>query len=307
MNYFVPECSVVIPSHNALKYLPKALLSIQGQHIKEVEIIVANDNSNDGTQEWLEKHKALYPTLKILNLPGVGPAKARNEAIKVATGTYIAFLDADDTWQSGKLLKQLAYMQRNPDVVLSFTDYRNVYSDGKVGHTCFSSWPQFAKQLTKTPDFRILVNAKSQIFAENVIGTSTVVCRKDALLRVGLFDPELPSAEDWDLWLKLADVGKFALTERCHTQYLVHAGSETTKDDARLAAIEIIQRRHGKENVKTWARRIASVGLNVGKAEFWLARKKPLRALPYHIKALCLAPDQRRLRETLADIKKLAV
>ncbi|HMQ57777.1 MAG TPA: glycosyltransferase family A protein, partial [Rhizobiaceae bacterium] len=118
-----PSCSVVIPSYNAVAYLPAAIASIEAQAVRDIEVLVFDDGSTDGTAAWLAQAQATRPWLRIFIGGGHGPARARNFLIEKANSDLVAFLDADDVWYAGKLAPQIAFHAAHPDCSFTFTDY----------------------------------------------------------------------------------------------------------------------------------------------------------------------------------------
>jgi hypothetical protein len=218
-----------------------------------------------------------------------------------------AFLDADDLWYPEKLQAQRRYHEAHPDVCMSFTNYRHVDPDGRDLGDCFSYWPAFGRLAGSPGGFRRLEEALPALFAENVVGTSTVVARRDALQNANGFDEALHSAEDWNLWLRLAAAGPVAFSTRVLGDYLMRPGSETSKSEARLAAVEGILRRHqdAVSSLPLAAVRRALARLLVGRAESHRAAGQPRRALDAHLRAFALAPSLRTLRSALADGRRI--
>jgi glycosyltransferase involved in cell wall biosynthesis len=304
-----PKVSVIMPSRNCLDLLPTALSSVDAQGYEELEILVIDDGSDDGTWEWLEERRRSDPRLRPMRLSGVGPSRARNHAIERARGEYVAFLDADDLWYSGKLQSQVRYHEAHPDICMSLTNYRHVDPAGEDLGDCFSFWPAFSGLAKPNADFQLLEAALPTLFAENVVGTSTVMARRDALQTASGFDEALHSAEDWDLWLRLAAVGPVAFSGRVLCDYLMRPGSETSKAEARLSAIDEIIRRHEGAvfRLRPAAVRRARARLMVGRAEAQRAEGDPLGALAAHLRAFTLAPSLRTLRSALADGARMLV
>lgn len=196
-----PEVSVVIPTRDCLAYLPAALSSIEAQGLRSFEVLVIDDGSLDGTAEWLGARASAVPWLRVIAAAGEGPSAARNRGIAAAHAPLIAFLDADDVWLPGKLDAQLAFHRGRPEVLLSFTDYLHVDPSGAECGTCFEYWPSFRAVILDgraVRGYRPLERAPQRILAENVVGTSTVVARRDALQNASGFDASLRSAADWD-------------------------------------------------------------------------------------------------------------
>ena len=127
----MPKISVITPTHNGAQYLRQALDSVLGQSFQDFEHIIVDDCSTDGSWDLLQKLGGDYPWLKPVRLEqNAGPIVARNRAIEMAQGRFLAFLDVDDFWLPHKLKKQIEFMLSN-GCALSFSDYRFVSEDGK--------------------------------------------------------------------------------------------------------------------------------------------------------------------------------
>ncbi|MDG9672234.1 glycosyltransferase family 2 protein [Hahella sp. CR1] len=250
----LPLISVVIPSFNCLKYLPHAVNSVLEQDYPNLELIIVDDGSTDGSREWLRNFTLGYDgAVTALYDKGLGAGGARNLGVSYAKGELVAFLDADDLWEPGKLERQVAYHQQNPDAVLSFTDYVHVHENNSaVICGCFEFWPHFqevALSGLRAGDKRdhaycTLERATSTLYVENVVGTSSVMVSRDAFFAVGGFDVSLLSASDWDLWLKLSTVGDVGFTLAQDMRYLIRRGAISRSMGKRLAAVRTILSRH---------------------------------------------------------------
>jgi glycosyltransferase involved in cell wall biosynthesis len=117
--------SVIIPCFNSATTIERALRSVEHQTAKPHEVLVVDDSSSDNTVSVIEQY-AHFSTLNILVIKQIvngGPSVARNAAWSVATGDFVAFLDADDQWHPQKLELQLSAMSANPTCVMSFHDH----------------------------------------------------------------------------------------------------------------------------------------------------------------------------------------
>ncbi|UPW20222.1 glycosyltransferase [Agarivorans sp. TSD2052] len=302
-----PVCSVVIPSYNCLAYLKQALISVEQQQVSNIEVIVVDDNSSDETWQWLQQQQISKPQLRSIKLSGNGPAYARNIAIQHAKAPLIAFLDADDTWLPGKLQRQINFHQAFPELSFSFTDYRHLGPNGEDRGTCFEFWPNYRHLVTQAKRYQIKHDAASSLFAENVVGTSTVMASRSALLDCFAFDEQLPSAEDWDLWLKLALSGPVAVANFCDCQYLMRDGSESSKSQLRIKAMHTIYQRYAPKVAKQSSQALTQAKARIATAEAELCNEEHQRlsAIIARLKALFLSPSRRRLIETLADTRNL--
>jgi glycosyltransferase involved in cell wall biosynthesis len=296
-----PAVSVIMPTHNCLPWLPQAIASV-GQ-LPDVEIIVFDDGSSDGTQAWLTDAARSDPRIVVLNGTGFGPAKARNLAIAAARAPLLAFLDADDRWYPGKLELQLALHRAWPEAGFSFTDYRHVTPDGTDLGGCFAYWPRFHARIKgRTEPFALGGDALAQIFAEHVVGTSAVVARTDLVRAEGGFSEDLPSSEDWDLWLRLAQRSQVMCVPRVLTDYLMHRpGNVTGKTRARLLAVRMISARHeaAVRAISRGAVRVFAARMLEARAEIAESGGKRGRAIAFRMVAVARDPSRRAARGLL--------
>lgn len=298
-----PVCSVVIPTRDCLKYLPTALATIELQSCDGLEVVVVDDGSTDGTAEWLAQRQRISFDLKVIRTEGIGPAAARNRALLASRSPLVAFLDADDCWQPGKLARQIAFHLANPDVGFSFADYIHVTPDGRPLGTCFEFWDC---DWTKVNDgsYRVLPGAEARLLATNLVGTSTVMARRAMLDAVGGFSLACRSAEDWDLWLRLAATAPVAFSAALTTTYLMRPGSETASRERRLSSLQSIVDRYANRSDQRidQAIRVARARIAVAEAEHARELGNFTLAARAHLKALSLSPDWRTCKGMAADM-----
>ena len=114
--------SIVIPAFNCARTIAETLGSAQGQTHAELDIIVVDDGSTDGTAEIVARHAAADPRIRYLRQANSGVAAARNHGIAEARGPYVALLDADDLWHPTKIAAQLRrFEERGPATALVYT------------------------------------------------------------------------------------------------------------------------------------------------------------------------------------------
>jgi glycosyltransferase involved in cell wall biosynthesis len=182
-----PRVSVIIPAFNRERTIERAVQSALSQRCADVEVIVVDDGSTDGT---LQKLKAFDDKIVVIRQQNAGPGAARNRGIEAATGEYIAFLDSDDEWLPGKLQRQLDIFNATPEVGLVAGSARCVDEEG-----------QFV-------EYRVM-NKRGNILEEilyiNFVITSTVLLRAEILKPLRQwFKTELKPAEDFELWVRLS-------------------------------------------------------------------------------------------------------
>lgn len=212
----MPTVSVVIPAYNCASCAPQAVRSALAQQGVDVEVIVVDDGSTDGTWEALEAFGEQITRVRQTN---GGPAKARNTGARLASGSWLAFLDADDEWLPDKCVKQLR--AGGERAALVYTDRLN------VGHLLRVQPRQSdAVQLWEGDIFEALL-------LDNFITTSSVLIRKDRFEQLGGFDESrsLLGVEDWDLWLRHAADGEVGLCREALMRYRWHPGSLSSNFD----------------------------------------------------------------------------
>lgn len=184
-----PEISVVLPTYNRSDVLPRALRSIEAQTYENLEIIIVDGGSTDGTLEFLD---GLDTDITLVNQENRnGAAVARNLGIKEAEGEFIAFLDSDDVWHPGKLERQLECFQRvSSDCALVYTGFLT-----HEGEVILPHYPEYSGWIYE-----------DQLLDDQISPTSTVMLRRSALDSLDRwFDPELPAREDYELWLRITE------------------------------------------------------------------------------------------------------
>ncbi|WP_439598727.1 glycosyltransferase family 2 protein [Falsiroseomonas sp.] len=220
--YAPPQLSVVIPAHNALRWLPGAVASLGPA--AQIEILVVDDRSEDGTADYLRGIAASDRRLRPLTATGAGPAAARNLGLAAAQAPLVAFLDADDRWRRGKLAAQLELHRLYPEIGFSFTDHRCFAEDGTELPGGFARCPSFAaRHSMRREAFMLDHDGQAAIYAEPLVATSTVMARTALLRAVGGFNEQLQRSEDWDLWLHLAACAPVGCLPRPFADRLVRA------------------------------------------------------------------------------------
>lgn len=303
-----PVASVVIPARDVARWLPRALASIGSR--PDLEILVVDDGSTDGTGALLAHAARHDRRIRALAGPARGPSVARNLALAEARAPLVAFLDADDRWRPEKLAKQLALHAARPELGFSFTNYRHVTLDGEDRGTCFAYWPRFAARHGGQGDgqqagFVLGADALAQIYAENVAGTSTVIARTALLREVGGFAEVLRSAEDWDLWLKLAARAPVGCLPQVLADYSIgRPGAASRNSAARLAALRVLATQHATAARRQDPSALAAceVRLLVAEAEVAEAEGRRYRAAMLRVGALLRQPSRRLVREAAAGV-----
>jgi glycosyltransferase involved in cell wall biosynthesis len=234
--------SVVIPTYNRSAMLCRALESVQSQTHKNWEALVVDDGSTDGTAAVLAERYGGDPRIKYCYQENGGPAGARNRAMEMASGEFIAFLDSDDVWEPWKLELQLACFKAEPGIGLVWTNMVAVDGDDRVVNerylaTMYRSRRMFSDEqlfdrsypLSKPENYApadqpVLKtgNIFSQMVTGSLVHTSTVMLRRDWQRRVGPFRPEFrPLGEDFDFHLRTTRLGRVGFVDISSIQYQI--------------------------------------------------------------------------------------
>lgn len=199
--------SVIIPAYNAEGFIVDTVHSALGQTFQDLEVIVVDDGSKDGTLAALEQ---FGNRIRVHQQANGGVAKARNTGVSLATGDWIAFLDADDLWLPEKLERQLAI----PAVPMSYTDRINIGARGDLPERQGDLKPMHGGDLF-VPLLR----------EGNFITNTSVMMRRALFEQLGGFYTGLNGTEDWDLWIRVAERHPIGFVNEPLVKYRFHGGS----------------------------------------------------------------------------------
>lgn len=183
--------SIVMPVHNASKYLEDAIRSVMAQTYGNWELLVVNDNSKDDSLEIANRLAKEDSRIKVFDNPTPTgyPATPRNMAVDLAQGRYIAFLDSDDMWFPEKLEHQLPYFNKSKRVGVVFSDYEKVDEENNRDNRVIKA--------RKVTSYR-------KLLLGNVIGNVTAMYDVE---RVGKVYFPLVRHEDYAMWLSILKRG----------------------------------------------------------------------------------------------------
>lgn len=204
--------SVIMNCHNCAKYLREALDSVYQQTFKDYEIIFWDNKSTDNSAEIALSYGEPLRYFRGEEFLPLGAA--RNAAIEKARGEYLAFLDCDDIWLPGKLEKQVELLDSHEELGLVYSDCYLIDENGNLeGDTLLNS------------SKLIRGNVFDKLFRSNFIPMPTVMIRRKTLAEVGIFNPKYEIAEEYDLWLRIAEHYPIDFTRDPLAKYRIHGGS----------------------------------------------------------------------------------
>lgn len=209
-----PLISIIIPCYNAEKYIAETIQSVINQTHKNWELIIVNDGSTDNSIEIINKYIDLDNRIKLINKENTGVSDTRNKGIVLAKGEFMAFLDADDVWNSDFLESTLLKFSSDHSLGLVHSDNQiiNEYSE-KLGqiNTSFEGY---------VLDKLLLGGENEYIFA-----ISSVVVKKEVVENVGQFDVRLSNGADHEFYFRVANKYKIGRVPKIGIYYRLHANN----------------------------------------------------------------------------------
>ena len=229
-----PFITVVIPTYNSENFITKTLETVFSQTYNNYEVIVSDDGSTDNTVGVVKSFFLKYPDRekKLLINKHEGPGAARNKGIEIASGDWVSFLDSDDLWDHNKLERVVKHVLDNEGTDL-------------VCHSLVAI--EGPKEVLMDPSkyFNNKIDPFLSIYRENCLHTSALTIKKNILYQAGLFDNILPSAQDYDLWLRLGMINKIKMgfIEESLSKHIVREGNISSNVERRLQCmLEISQK-----------------------------------------------------------------
>lgn len=226
--------SILIPAYNVEKYIERSLESALNQTYKNIEVVVVDDGSTDGTAEIIKKYQS-DRRVKYVYQNNKGLASARNTAMKNAEGEYFAMLDADDVFLPEKIEYQIRYLEANKDCDICYSDLWLFYENKP-------------DQLVKTSyKFYSGSDVFPQLLKRSFINTLTVMLRRSAVNKFGYLNEKYRYAEDLEYFLRLSYAGaKFCflnekLAKFCIRQVGHHQSGFESDLNNKLSTLQIYE------------------------------------------------------------------
>jgi len=213
------KVSVVMPSHNYAQYLSRAIECVLSQSYSNLELIITDDCSSDGSRAIVEDWKRSDDRVKtVFHTENRGVSAARNSGLAVSSGELIAFCDADDNWMTDKLKIQMECLRRRPESGLVHSDCLIIDSTGNLTGQRFSLLHQRSGQATSGSLF-------SELCQRNFLCISTVILRRECVQYAKRFEEGFRSLEDWVYWTRVSRKYPFYYVDDPLAEYRVHAAS----------------------------------------------------------------------------------
>jgi teichuronic acid biosynthesis glycosyltransferase TuaG len=211
-----PLISVIMPAYNSERYIAAALDSILAQTYTNWETIVVDDGSRDGTAEIVKSYVVKDARIKYVFQENQRMAAARNKALSIAQGKYIAFLDNDDLFVPEKLVTQVAFMESHPECDISY---------GKIQHFYDGEPDVLYVNRNEGP---LEGDAFRSFLWRNSVNVLQTMVRKELFEKYGAFQGKWPACDEQYLWVNFARHGaKFVAMDAVVGLYREHRGSDS--------------------------------------------------------------------------------
>ncbi len=233
----LPQISVIMSVYNGSRYLNESIASILSQTFTDWEFIIINDGSTDNSESIVQGWQNRDERIKLISRGHKGLTISLNEGLSYAQGEYIARMDADDIALPDRFAKQVAFLDENPDHVAVGCRMLVIDPEGMPIFTC--------SRLTTHEE----IDAAYMAGQAGIIGHPAVMIRRRVIESIGGYREQFTYAQDRDLFLRLAEVGKLAnlpdtlMKFRLNAKSMGHTQRSEQKRCANLATIEAHQRR----------------------------------------------------------------
>jgi hypothetical protein len=240
MSHDSPELSVVMCVYNGASHLESAVRSVLCQSFRDFELIVVDDGSTDETPVMLDRFSDEDSRVRVEHRPHAGHVPSLNFGCSIARGAYIARADADDIYLPYRFERQMSFLHANPNVMLLGSECELMAGDGR-GTGAF----------IRTPSGPAI---RAALKEGNAFMHPTVVFRRDSFDKLGGYREAFLHAEDYDLWLRLAERYEVDNLPEVLVRYRIHAGqlSQTGTEDQACSALGAqtaarLRRSHGTD------------------------------------------------------------
>lgn len=222
-----PAVTVVTPTYQRATLLPRAIDSVLAQTRGDLEYVIVDDGSTDGTEALVRSYQD--PRIRYERQENQGQSVARNRGVELARAPWVAFLDSDNAWFPDRLERHLEVLVQEPDVDVLYG----------VSVPRGRDPAEHVRRVGPRPSGRVT----RELLLGNFVPLNSTTVRRARLLQVGGFDPQLRSAEDYDLWLRLSVAGRFVHAPIPSAIYGLSEGSVSTDLRRNFRANEWLLRR----------------------------------------------------------------
>lgn len=325
-----PLVSVIVPTFNRARYLQETLESALAQTWSALEIIIVDDGSTDHTPDIVQQLMLRDSRIRYLRQENQGVSAARNRAIEMAQGQFLAFLDSDDVWFPWKLELQMKLFAARPELGMIWTNMDAISAEGQLLysrylHTMYSAYRRLPDQsLFQTlqplhnfcddipPEFQNVPVGTGKIYSKmfqgNLVHTPTVVVKTDWARQVGAFDVTMRNGgEDYRYHLKTSRLGQVGFLDISSIKYRINIGDNITRKSnslhfahAYLKTISIeLAESHGEHQLSKSQENQLLAGAHDWMAYELMEARQRLLSLKHATKSILLKKSPRRSWKTI--------
>lgn len=284
-----PSIAAIIPAFNLEGQILRSIASVLAQTSRPEEVIVVDDGSTDATLAAARTAAGGHAFVRVLARPHMGPGAARNAGVAATTSDWVAFLDGDDAWQPSKVKRLRKAIASHPEADMVAHDVVELGLDGSNTERPLHEHYDPSRMLF------------GQLYRGNFLATSALAVKRRIIEEVGGFDSGLPSAQDYDLWLRISRRGRLLFIPEALTTYVMRRGSISANYETRRNCMLRIGRRYeamlGEEEGR-FAARLARLRFTAGvekehlletfrRGDLWRALVRAPRIVVTMASALC--------------------
>ena len=279
-----------MPVYNGAAYLRESVASAVAQVGADIELIVVDDGSTDESADIIAE---FGDRIRCLRQENAGTAVARNTALRSSAREWVAFLDQDDRWKPNKIAEQLRIAtETGADVV-----YTNAEVFGEV---------ERIGQLRSNPATMPAGDVFEHLLVDNFVTMSSVMVRRELLVKFGGFAIDCPGVDDWDMWLRLsADGAKFAAMPEPLTEYRWHSDAQSRKyGTMRNSRLRVVRSALGSDRGSSlpWVKRARSIAAAHSTSAWVAAGESRWQAAVWYLQSLTKWPFAPGVWKSLAKV-----
>ncbi len=231
-----PKVTVIVPVYNQIRYVERTLDSVLDCGYPNIEIIIIDDASSDGSQSavrsWCEKHPSWSVTF-VEHPINMGVCKTLNDAIEHAQGDYVCLLAADDLLLPNGIVDRVQYLEQHPEKLAVFADCQVIDADGNLLYN------SGIEDLYPAAGMRKALLAFDELIPSSIVFHWAVpgpvfMCRAETYNSIGRYDETL-QVEDWDMYLRIAAENKLGFIPTSVARYRVHQFSMCATRQERIS------------------------------------------------------------------------
>jgi glycosyltransferase involved in cell wall biosynthesis len=221
-----PQVSAIVTAYNSGRFIHRSLRSLQTQTLRDIEIIVVDDGSTDGTAEVIDEYARRDPRVRVFHQPNSGAPGAGNRALAEARGEFVAILDHDDIALPDRLEKQAAYLSEHPAIGVV---------GGAIGVMDENERKVRVHRFPTSP-----TEVRYWLFRQPTINHSSSTVRREVALAVGGYRPNFDVIPDVDLFLRISDRADLATLPDIVVYYrMTPTGITSTQNPRQLLLNEV--------------------------------------------------------------------